>query len=336
MTLGSTPRAQASGFNRTAGQSVFLAFKAVDTFGVPVSGVPVTWTAQGGGRIESSAIVTDSYGVAKAQAVLGLTPGNYSFAAEVGGQPLRLVFSGSARAAPTIAPTGVVDAASFEPASPVAPGSYIAIFGSGLSDTSRANSTSRLPLAIDHVNVSFDVASAGISVPGRLVYVSPGQVNVQVPWELRGQTSARVKVTINSRLGNVVNVPLSDYAPAFFEVGGIAAALDFPGNKVITADNQAVRGQVVQLFANGLGPVTNQPASGEPAPAAPLAETTTRPVVTIGGRDARVEWSGLTPTLAGLYQINVIVPADLSPGTHPITVSIGGKTSKGSLDFPVK
>jgi uncharacterized protein (TIGR03437 family) len=97
-----------------------------------------------------------------------------------------------------------------------------------------------------------------------------------------------------------------------------------------------VTGQVVQLFANGLGPVTNQPASGEPALAAPLAETTTRPVVTIGGRDARVEWSGLTPTLAGLYQINVIVPADLSPGIHPITVSIGGKTSTRSLNFPVK
>jgi uncharacterized protein (TIGR03437 family) len=92
---------------------------------------------------------------------------------------------------------------------------------------------------------------------------------------------------------------------------------------------------VVQLFANGLGPVTNQPASGDPAPSSPLAETTTKPVVTIGGRVANVGFSGLTPTLPGLYQLNVTVPADLGPGTYPVTVSIGGKTSR-TTNLPVR
>ena len=66
-----------------------------------------------------------------------------------------------------------------------------------MSDFTDQSTTSILPLAIDYVNVSFDVPSAGISVPGHLTYVSPTLVNVQVPWELAGQSSAQVKVTID-------------------------------------------------------------------------------------------------------------------------------------------
>ncbi len=321
------------GFDRTVGKRVFLALRAVDGSGVPVAGVPVTWTALGGGRIADSEPVTNGFGVAAAEAVLRPTPGNGSFIASVG--TLTMSFSGFARAAPAIAAGGVVNAASFQQGEPVAPGAYAAIFGSGLSEATKVNSAALLPMAIGSVNVSFDVPSAGISVPGRMVFASPGQVKVQVPWELQGQASARVKVTIEGSYGNVVTVPLADYAPAFFETGGgVAAALD-AGNRVISADNRASRGQVIQLFANGLGPVTNQPASGEPARAVPLSETTARPTVTIGGLDARVEWSGLTPTLHGLYQVNVTVPADLDPGTHPVIVRIGGKTSKPS-SLPVR
>lgn len=327
----------AGGGGGTVGQSIptgIMAVRVVDAYGAPVSGVPVVWS--GGllsGTITASSPATDLLGVSTARALLRSTPGAYSFTASAGA--LKLSFRGLARAVPAIAAGGVVNAASFEQDAPVAPGSYVALFGAGLSDVTDANSSSRLPLALDYVNVSFDVPSAGLSLPARLVFVSPGQVNIQVPWELQGQTSAKVKVRVDNSYGNVVTVPLSDYAPAFFETGGgIAAALD-EKNQVIGAVNQAVRGQVVQLFANGLGPVTNQPASGEPAPVSPLAETTARPVVTIGGLPATVEWSGLTPTLAGLYQVNARVPAGLAPGNHQITVSIGGKTSKAAI-LPVK
>jgi uncharacterized protein (TIGR03437 family) len=89
-------------------------------------------------------------------------------------------------------------------------------------------------------------------------------------------------------------------------------------------------------LANGLGPVTNQPASGEPAQADPnLSRTTTQPVVTIGGHTATVSFSGLTPTLPGLYQLNVVVPPDLTAGTWPISVTIGGKSSP-SASLPVQ
>src|SRR5260370_8255831 len=83
-----------------------------------------------------------------------------------------------------------------------------------------------IPLTIDLASVSFDVPSAKISVPGRLIYVSPGQVNVQVPWELQGQSQAQVKMTIDFSYGNVVTLALSDYAPAFFENSRASAPHD--------------------------------------------------------------------------------------------------------------
>ncbi len=91
-----------------------------------------------------------------------------------------------------------------------------------------------------------------------------------------------------------------------------------------------MHGNRVFLYANGLGPVANQPASGDPAPLSPLATTTTVPVVTIGGRNAPFISSALAPGVAGLYEIEVTVPADLTAGTYPVSVAIGGKTSKSS------
>jgi uncharacterized protein (TIGR03437 family) len=157
--------------------------------------------------------------------------------------------------------------------------------------------------------------------------VSSGQVNLQVPWELQGQTSAQVKVTLYQySYGNVVTVPLADYAPALFEGGGSVAARD-ANNVQILPGHPAVRGQAISLYANGLGPVTNQPVSGDAAPSSPLAETKSRPVVTIGGQPAAVSFSGLAPTFPGLYQINVTVPSNVTPGNAAVTVAIAGKTS---------
>src|SRR5207244_2268374 len=108
-------------------------------------------------------------------------------------------------------------------------------------------------------------------------------------------------------------------------VAGNVAARD-SSFKTIDASNPAKAGATIQLYANGLGPVTNQPASGDPAPAGPYAETPT-PVVMIGTRQAQVLFSGLTPGIGGLYALNVVVPQSLAAGVYPITVSIGGFTS---------
>jgi uncharacterized protein (TIGR03437 family) len=295
-----------------------ISVELTDQFGLPIAGVPVTFTATGG-TLRNADSKTNIYGIASADAVLGNQPDKYDF--NVTGLGLSWDFLGMALARPTI--TQIVDAASFAAGKAVAPGSYISIFGGALSSGLGSTPSSTLPLALDSVLVSFDVPSAKISAPGHLIYVSPGQVNVQVPWELEGQSSALVKVTISSAnggyaYGNVYTLPLVEHAPAFF---GQAPA--------------AQRGEIIELYANGLGAVTNQPASGDPAVAVPLSKTTSPATVKIGGVDAPVSFSGLAPGYAGLYQINAMVPATLSPGTYPMTITIGNQTS-GAISITVR
>jgi uncharacterized protein (TIGR03437 family) len=128
----------------------------------------------------------------------------------------------------------------------------------------------------------------------------------------------------------VVTVPLADTAPAFFENSGIAAALD-GNNAIVTTANPVKRGQVVQLYMNGLGPVTGGPASGEFASTTVLTDTKAKDAaVTIGGTQAQVLFSGLAPGFPGLYQVNAIVPAGISAGTVPISLTIAGATTRAS------
>jgi minor extracellular serine protease Vpr len=305
--------------------------RLIDANGVPVSGVTVGFTATGGASVQSIQSTTDNYGIASAEAFLGSQVTSYNFDVRIGRESYEL--TADAIAQPTTTASGVVDGATFAVGKPIAPGSYITIFGSTLAGgATDSATTSILPLAIDNVTVSFDVPSAQLSVPGYLVYVSDSQVNLQAPWELQGQSSVQIKVTVGDGFGvaygNVVTVPLANYSPGFFG-GAQVAALDTNSN-VITPSNPATRGQVVELFANGLGPVSNQPASGNPALASPLSMCQSSATVMIGNQPASVGFCGLAPGFPGLYQVNATVPTSLTPGTYPITVAIGGVTSPAS------
>ncbi len=314
-------------------------FKVVDQFGVPVGGIPVQFAAtQGGGSISQPDSETDGNGIAGATATCGAQPENVEFTGTAGG--LTVTFSGSARLLPVIAPNGAVNAASFHVGPGIAPGSYVSLFGTGLSDYTDVALSASLPLAIDSASVSFDVPSANLSLPGRLYYVSPGQVNVQVPWELQGHASALIKVSISDTQGSVYTLPLTTYSPAFFEytesgTGRLLLAARDSAYQVISSTHPAQRGRVVQLYANGLGPVDNQPPTGEPAPSSPLAHTLTLPTVTIANQPATVQFSGLAPLYSGLYQINVEVPAGVPSGVQQVVLTINGVASPAA-NLPVQ
>ena len=340
-----------------------LYVQVTDQYGAPVVNSPIQFSIspRGGVTLQSvtgepsctsSAVLatcnTDQFGFAYAEVITGATPRTVTISSTIAGNPISGTFN--IQAPPKI--TGVADAAAG--LTTVAPGSYVAIYGTGLSNYTDANSTvynpnssptteatdpvvangAVLPLQIDYVTVSFDVQSAGISVPGHLTYVSPTQVNVQIPWELQGQSSVQMKVTLDGDLfGNVYTLQVANTAPAFFSVSGTAIGTDLSGN-LLTTSNPAKRGNVIVLYANGLGAVINQPASGNPA-GVPLSSTTTNPTVMIGGQSAVVGYSGLVPGLPGLYQLNVTVPSGISTGAQTITVAIGGATSP-NLTIPVQ
>ncbi len=314
----------------------YIILQVIDQYGLPVPRLPVTFSVTSGGghltpvcvAVCAQASDTDNYGTAAAALFLGPNPGSNTYTATAGG--LTASFAATGIAQPAILANGAVNAAGFTN-QPLAPGSYIALFGNNLAASASSYSTPYLPISLNQVSVSFD--APGISVPGHIAYVSAGQLNVQVPWELQGQTSVQVKVSVGESQGVVYTMPLGAYSPALFGQN-IAAALD-ENNNVITASNPVAQGHVVQLFGNGLGPVNNQPASGDPAPFSPmLATTTTTPVVMIGNMKAQVQFSGMTPGNAALNQINAVVP-DTGSGLQAITISIGGVVSP-TLMIPVK
>ncbi len=324
-------------FNTNNGSGV-LTVKVLDRLGVPVDRQAIRWTvASGNGSITNANATTDNYGVATAGAILGQSVGEQIFRAEAGSintiVALRTVLQ------PTIDNGGVVDAASFRLGQGLQPGSYISIFGQGLSDVSRTFTTPYLPIALSNVSVSFDDLSSGKSFPGGIHFINSNQVNVQIPWEMFGSSNVQLKVSRNERSYNglstvLVTVPLAAFSPGFFErdeTGRRIVVAQDQAFQVVGATNPVARGQVLQLYVNGLGAVTNQPASGQPAPSNPLSETNTRPEVTIGGVPAAVQFSGLAPTLIGCYQVNVTVPANAPVGVQPITLSIGGVTAQASL-----
>jgi uncharacterized protein (TIGR03437 family) len=224
----------------------------------------------------------------------------------------------------SINPGGVVNAASSAPGA-VAPGSIVSAYGSfSLGAPSQAGGVP-LPVSLSGLSMRFG------GMPTPLYYASSGQVNLQAPWELAGQTQTTLTAALGSQTSVAQTVNLAPFAPGIFSMNGQGtgpgAILDSQ-YRLVGSSNPASVGDVVQIYCTGLGAVTNQPASGFPAPFSPRAETTTTPVVAIGGTSAQVLYSGLTPGSVGLYQINAQVPSGIATGPAvPIVVSIGGVAS---------
>jgi len=312
-----------SGFVGIVGgsQTSQIAIKVIDQFGAPVQNVPVVFAPSV--DVQSADAATDVYGIAAANVWPDLvTVGDQEFSATAAG--MTVFFDGTTIAPPAISTRGVVNSASFKEGQGQAPGSFISFFGSALSPATKAFGTSYLPLSLAGVSVSFD--ATGLSLPGRVHFVSPNQINVQVPWELSGINSVQTKVSIGDVSTAVYTLALNNYAPAIFQRGAVAAARW--NNSIVETTNPVPRTQVVELYCNGLGPVDHAVATGEAAPLTPPINTTTIPTVTIGGVPApQVNFSGLTPTAIGLYQINVVVPANVPTGLQPVIVTIGGVAS---------
>jgi len=298
----------------------------VDQYGVPVVNTPVSFQIlAGGGKFNAQGgdKTTDALGTAGVFVDLGSQQGPQTFSGTAGG--LTQIFDGYARRLPTIKSGGVVNAAPpYAAGQGLQPGSYISIFGSDLADATLVESTSSLPLSLGQVAVSFD--GGGKSLPGHFHFISPGQINVQIPWEFQGQSSVKMKVTLYGYLwGDVYTVPLATYSP------GIFAVTDGANNLPISASNPVKRGGSIVIYANGLGPVGSPQTSGEPASSTQLVGTSAAPTVTIGGSTGRIIFSGLAPGFVSLYQVNVSIPTDAPTGTQSLKLSIGGQDTTVSL-----
>ena len=99
--------------------------------------------------------------------------------------------------------------------------------------------------------------------------------------------------------------------------------------------NPAAAGETLEIYGLGLGITSPAPEAGLPSPLSPLARVVQTPRVQIGNRDAAVTFAGLTPVIAGVYQVNAIVPAGLAPGLHSV-VWMGPEGPLNSASIAVK
>ncbi len=97
------------------------------------------------------------------------------------------------------------------------------------------------------------------------------------------------------------------------------------------AAHPATAGDYIVIYCTGLGEVTPPLAAGTSAPFDHLTSTVNPATVTVGGVAAQVQFAGLTPGFAGLYQVNAIVPQGVAPGAA-VVVSIA---EAGQLSSPV-
>ena len=153
---------------------------------------------QGGGRLFNALPTTDIYGLSFAQTVLG--PGAAANVYGVTAGNLSTSFTVIARLqTKPFLPNGVVSAANYS-AQPAAPGSYVSIFGAALAETTQSYSTPYLPVSLSQVSVSLPDTGTGISVPGHIAFISAGTDQcADSAWELQGQASVQMKVSIYAR-----------------------------------------------------------------------------------------------------------------------------------------
>jgi uncharacterized protein (TIGR03437 family) len=246
---------------------------------------------------------------------------------------------------PTVSSGGVLNSASFDSSMPVTPGSLISIFGSNLAATTATADSIPLSTALGNVSVTIN----GVAAPLNGVFHTSSfdQINAQLPWNVQTGT-AQVVVTNNGVSSPPQNVQVGQFSPGIFSVNfgtGQAIAINNPDGSLAAPTGSipglSTRPAVVGdpggliILATGLGPVSPTVANGAASTDA-LRYTTTTPVVLVGGVQAQVLFSGLSPNFVGVNQINVVLAQGTPTGNQvPLQIQIGGLTSTNQVTIAV-
>jgi uncharacterized protein (TIGR03118 family) len=227
-------------------------------------------------------------------------------------------------------------------AGPVAPGEIVLVEGFTIGPSPRAAATIPTTGALGTTTGSTKVSFDGNPAP--ILYSSASAVAVIVPYEVSGGTTSNVTLSFVNAFNNqtpaVFPVQLAASAPGLFTSdtsgSGNAAAINQDGT-ANSATNAAPRGSVVLLFATGEGATAPPVADGAitvgrivPGPILPVS-------LTIGGTPARVISAESAPgTVAGVMQIEAIVPSGIAPGPAALVLTVGTNNSQAGVTLNVK
>lgn len=193
----------------------------------------------------------------------------------------------------------------------VAPGAFVAIYGTNLAGSTLAAPAPNYPSVLGDVQVTVNGAAA------TLQYISPGQLNIIWPETAAGITKLKVVTGSGSLTTNVI---VQDAVPSVFTIGGTtAAALNAVTGVVVGVTTPLRAGaDVMSLYLTGLGATTRIDG---------LDYATIQPFVTVGGLPCDISYAGRTPGLPALDQINCKIPAGLSGAAVPVVVTANGRTA---------
>ena len=243
---------------------------------------------------------------------------------------------------PVISPKGVVTATAYGASADITPGTWIEIYGTNLSSTTRlwgaadfTNNGTAAPTSLDGVKVTVG------GQPAFVDYVSPTQVNALVDSNAAVGPS---QLTITNSLGTSSGYALTIkpvlpglLAPASLLINGKQYAGALQANtqtfEGIPA-NAAKPGDVITIFGIGFGAVT--PTVNAGTIASDLTALLTKPQFSFGNTPADLSYYGLAPGFTGLYQFNLVVPAVTTNPATLLTVNLGGVSGTQTLYLAVQ
>ena len=240
----------------------------------------------------------------------------------------------SIQASPTI--TSVSNAADIQ--SGIAMNTYISVYGSDLAPITRNWTNSdfsgtKLPASLDGVSVTVNGLAAFV------YYISPKQIDVLTAVDTT-TGPVQVVVTDNGLVSNSMSTTMQAYSPAFFLLkDNISIAALHSNGSIVGAttlyaglSTPAVSGETIGLYGNGFGQTTPAIASGTIVTTASACATT--PTATVGSAPAQVTYCALVS--AGLYQVNVTIPAGTPSGNNAVVITFGTVSSNSNAMITVQ
>ncbi|HLK18201.1 MAG TPA: protease pro-enzyme activation domain-containing protein [Bryobacteraceae bacterium] len=210
---------------------------------------------------------------------------------------------------------GVANGASFQHV--YSPGMTLSVFGSHLAPSPSIASSVPLPFS------TVGVAATVNNVAAPLYYVSPGQLNIQIPYETAVNQPATLRINNNGLIGTY-QLNIVPASPGIFT--------DSSGGIVPVASGN--RGSIVSLYLTGAGAVSPEVATGAAPNANTPVEDLPKPsldvAVTVGGVTAPIQFIGIPTGLVGVMQINFYVPIGVQDGTQPVVVTVNGQASSAA------
>jgi uncharacterized protein (TIGR03437 family) len=218
----------------------------------------------------------------------------------------------------------------------LAPNVIATLYGTNLAFDTRAVAATdivggMMPTVLDGVGVWVN------SIPCSLFLVSPTQINFLVPYEFIAGTVSLI-VARDGQAGPSVSIQLNSASPGLFLWSGNNAVAVHLSGQAISATAPAVPGEIIVMYAAGLGRTSPDTTAGQLATEAFPIYYASQFQVLFNGKacpPGSVLYVGLSPGFAGLYQINLVLPSNLTANPQ-IQISVGAQVSPISIQLPVQ